>query len=187
MTRRMEFSALTEGQIHGQEAEIAALFRAVFTASEGAGEGALVAGLARALLDTTPREDLHVFTMRDKGKLAGAALFTRLRYAQDPRHVVLLSPMAVATECQGQGVGQALIRHALGRLRDAGAEVAITYGDPAFYGKLGFRPLSPGTAPAPRPLSHPEGWIGQSLTGAQLTPLEGACTCAPALDDPAYW
>ncbi|KUF09914.1 GNAT family N-acetyltransferase [Pseudoponticoccus marisrubri] len=163
------------------------LFTRTFTASEGADEGALIGTLVQGLLADTPPADLRVFAVPDGEEAAAAVLFTRLRYAGDPRRVMLLSPMAVAPDRQGQGLGQALLTEALARLRAEGFEGAITYGDPAFYGKLGFRPLSPQMAPPPHPLSQPEGWIGQSLTDTPLTPLQGPATCAPALDDPAYW
>ena len=136
---------------------------------------------------TTPKGDIQVFTAEDDGRLIGAAIFTRLRYADDPRCVFILSPMAVATDRQGEGVGQALLTHALSALRAQRVDVAITYGDPDFYGKTGFAPLLEATAPAPQPLSHPEGWIGQSLSEAPLTPLPGPSACVAALNDPAYW
>jgi predicted N-acetyltransferase YhbS len=171
----------------GREREIVDLFAATFTASEGAAEGALIGSLVRDLLDRTPPDDIRVFTASEEGALAGAVIFTRLRYAGDARTVVLLSPMAVAPGRQGRGIGQALIRHGLDALRAEGADVALTYGDPAFYGRVGFVPVTEATAPPPQPLSHPEGWIGQALDGGDLAPLAGPATCAAALDDPAYW
>jgi len=179
----MEFST----GFSDNEEEIAGLFAAVFTASEGAGEGALIGGLVRALLSGTPAEDIRVFTARDRGALVGGAVFTRLCYEGDPRTVFLLSPMAVATDRQGEGIGQALLRHALAALRAESVDVAMTYGDPAFYGRTGFMPLSVATVPAPRPLSQPGGWVGQSLVGADMAPFAGPCTCVAALDDPALW
>ncbi|MBS0125260.1 GNAT family N-acetyltransferase [Thetidibacter halocola] len=170
-----------------RERQIADLVTASFTASEGAGEGALVGGLVRSQMASTPPQDLHIFLAEEDGALLGVAVFTRLRYAADPRRVFLLSPLAVATDRQGEGIGQALLQHALGVLHKNGVHVAMTYGNPAFYGKVGFVPLSESTAAAPLPLSHPEGWIGQSLTGAALTPLRGPCTCVPALNDPRFW
>jgi predicted N-acetyltransferase YhbS len=185
---------LSEG-IAGQEAQIIALFEATFAASEGASEGAVIGDLVRALLSKTPSEDIYVFTAHDtrhdtahdKGTLIGGAIFSRLVYAEDPRSVFILSPMAVASHRQGQGVGQALLRHALTKLRDAGVDVAITYGDPAFYGKIGFEPLDPERVAAPLPLSMPIGWIGQSLTETPLVALTGACSCVEALNDPSIW
>lgn len=174
-------------RIDGRQPAIAAMFNATFTASEGAEEGALVGGLARRLMDETLASDLRAFIATDGAAIIAAAIFSRLVYAEDPRTVFLLSPMAVATDRQGQGVGQALLTHALTALRAAGVDVAITYGDPAFYGKVGFRPLAAQTAAPPQPLSQPHGWIGQSLTAPTLDPLRGPSTCAAALNDPALW
>ena len=179
----MEFLNGTEGR---QQA-IIDLFAATFTASEGREEGALIGELVRNLLETTPDDDIHVFTASENGALAGAAIFTRLTYPQDARTVFILSPMAVATVRQGEGIGQALIGHALSALRERGVDVAMTYGDPAFYGKVGFEPVSEDRARAPLPLSQPIGWIGQSLSGGPLTPLKGPGTCVAALNDPALW
>lgn len=179
----MEFST----EFKGREEEIADMFAATFTDSEGAEEGTLIGGLVREILIGTPDADLHVFIARSDGAIVGAAIFSRLRYAGDARSVFILSPMAVATGRQGAGIGRDLLRHALGALRDAGVEIAVTYGDPAFYGQVGFRPMTEEIAPAPLPLTHPEGWIGQSLTGAELTPLRGPCACVTALDKPALW
>ena len=171
----------------GREAEIAELFRASFTASEGAEEGALIGTLARDLIVTTDPADIHVFLAEDAGALVGTCVFTRLRHDGETRTVLLLSPVAVATDRQGQGIGQRMITHGLGALRVIGAEMVVTYGDPAFYGRLGFAPVAKDFVPAPFPLSHPEGWLGQSLTDQPLTPLRGRATCAPALSDPAFW
>ncbi|MEM1395825.1 MAG: N-acetyltransferase [Pseudomonadota bacterium] len=174
-------------QFKGQERAIIDLFAATFTDSEGEEEGAIIGNLVENLLNKTAQGDIHVFTAEDNGELIGGAIFTRLTYARDPRVVFILSPMAVATACQGRSIGQALLTHALTALREAGVDVAMTYGDPNFYGKVGFRPLSEDAVPSPLPLSQPQGWIGQSLTGAALTPLQGPSNCVAALNDPALW
>jgi predicted N-acetyltransferase YhbS len=170
-----------------RHAEIAALFEATFTASEGAEEGALIGALAGALLSETPPQDLRVFLAEEGTALIGAAIFTRLRFGGDEHTAFLLSPMAVATDHQGTGVGQALLSKALDTLRAEGIDIAVTYGDPAFYGKLGFAPVSTETVPSPHTLNQPEGWIAQPLIARALPPLQGPATCASALDDPAYW
>lgn len=171
----------------GDEQRIVGLFEAVFTSSEGAEEGAAIGRLVRNLLRDTPSEDIYIFVGIDNADLAGGAIFSRLTYADDLRQVFILSPMAVATEWQGKGVGQALLNHALTALRMSGVDVVITYGDPAFYGKVGFVALREADAAPPLPLSLPEGWIGQSLKGAKLAPLQGASTCVSALRDPDFW
>jgi predicted N-acetyltransferase YhbS len=167
--------------------EIVALFTQTFTASEGAEEGRLIGALARDLLATTPAEKLRVFLALDAPKVIGAIMFTPLVFRDDPRRVTLLAPVAVATDRQGQGVGQALIAHGLDRLRAEGMDVAVTYGDPAFYGRVGFRPITEDTAKAPFPLSLPHGWLAKALDGRPLAPLKGPSRCAPALSDPSFW
>ena len=166
--------------------EITRLFEATFTASEGAEEGRLFGTLARELFATTPPDDLMTFCAETAGARAGCILFTRLRY-DDPRAVWLLAPVAVAPAFQRRGTGQALIRHGLARLRAAGGEIAVTYGDPAYYSRVGFHPVDTETVPAPLPLTQPHGWQAQSLTGAPLTPLAGPARCVPAFDIPALW
>ena len=49
-----------------------------------------------------------------------------------------LGPVAVLPRHQGNGIGSALIREALDRLRLSGASGCVVLGDPAFYGKFGF-------------------------------------------------
>ena len=168
-------------------AAIAALFDASFTASEGPAEGALIGALVRRLMTETPAGDLRVFTAWEDGAPVGGIFFTRLAYAGDPRRVFLMAPVAVATDHQGKGIGQRLIARGLDALRREGVDIAVTYGDPAFYGRVGFGPVSEADLPPPRPLSQPQGWIAQSLTDAALTPLGGPAACVAAFDDPAFW
>ncbi|XDA99483.1 N-acetyltransferase [Sulfitobacter sp. LCG007] len=177
----------TSAGFEGREEQIADLFTQTFTAAEGPEEGALVGSLARDLLARTPPDEIRVFTAMDDGRLIAVAVFTRLTFPEDPRHVVLLSPMAVATDRQRQGIGQALIAGALQSLRAEGAEVAITYGDPDYYRRVGFVPVSPDQATPPFPLSFPHGWIAQSLTSDEMPALSGKPTCVAALDRTDIW
>ena len=65
---------------------------------------------------------------------------------------------------------------ALATLDAEGIDAVLTYGDPAFYGRLGFRPLDPRETAPPFPLSMPQGWLGR-LPGGEasgaLPPLRG--------------
>lgn len=163
------------------------LFRTTFSAAEGEDEGDTIAAFVTSLLCDTAPGDIHVFTGSQNGAQICSAIFTRLTYSDDPRQVFILSPMAVLPDWQGQGFGQAILRHALKALGDVGIDVAITYGDPAFYGQVGFEPLTEAMAAPPLPLSQPQGWIGLSLRGEPLTPLKGRCSCVPALNNPSLW
>jgi putative acetyltransferase len=169
---------------NGREAEIIDLFTATFTASEGEEEGALIGQLVRDLLGGTAEKDLFVFTAEEDGAIIGSIVFSRLTYEQDERTVFVLAPVAVATDRQGRGIGQRLLTHGLASLRGAGVDIVVTYGDPRYYVKVGFMPISEAEAPAPFPLSRPEGWLVQSLTKGAMAPVKGPSRCVETLNDP---
>jgi putative acetyltransferase len=191
MSRRTRYAPpssvkMTTGFV-GREQALIEHFAATFTASEGPDEGALIGGLVRDLLAETPTGDIRVFRVEDQGDIVGAAIFTRLSYPDDPHVVFLLSPMAVAPGRQRQGVGRALLSRALEALRSDGVQVAITYGDPRYYERVGFLPITEDQARAPLPLSQPHGWIGQSLTEERMPVLQGPSTCVTALNRGDVW
>ncbi|MDR9395292.1 GNAT family N-acetyltransferase [Roseovarius sp. SYSU LYC5161] len=163
------------------------LFTATFADAEGAEEGALIGTLVRSLFATTAQEDLHVFCSHADDQITGCIMFSRLVYEQETRTVFLMAPVAVRPGWQGRGIGRALIRHGLDEMQKRGADVVITYGDPAYYGRVGFAPIPESEARPPLPLAHPEGWLAHSLTGGRPAPLQGASRCVAAFDDPAYW
>lgn len=171
----------------GREPGIIDLFTTTFTASEGEDEGALIGELVRDLLGGTADKDLFVFTAEEDGMIIGGIVFSRLSYEKDERTVFVLAPVAVAPDRQGRGIGQKLLTHGLAALRSAGIDIAVTYGDPNYYAKVGFIPISEADASAPFPLKHPEGWLAQSLTNRAMAPLKGPSRCVDALNDPAFW
>ena len=167
--------------------ELSIFFRDIFSSSEGPAEGELIGSLVRRLVSATPSEDVWTFVAREGGELAGAIIFSRLRFEQEAKTIVVLGPVAVATARQGKGIGQTLIAYGLAELRSAGVEIAVTYGDPGFYGKVGFEPMSEADVPAPYPLQYPEGWLAQSLTDSPLAPLHGPSRPVKAFEDPVFW
>ena len=50
-----------------------------------------------------------------------------------------LGPISVLPAWQGRSVGSALMRAALEALRESGAAGCVVVGEPAFYGRFGFR------------------------------------------------
>lgn len=162
------------------------LFRSVFTESAGEQEGALVGRLAGELLACVGSHDVCGFAAVDRNRIVGAIFFSRLTF-DPPREAFLLSPVAVRSDQQGRGIGQELIAHGLGGLARRGVSLVATYGDPAFYGKVGFAPISPEAIRPPHALSRPEGWLGQCLAGDALQAVTGRCFCVKAFDDPALW
>jgi putative acetyltransferase len=51
----------------------------------------------------------------------------------------ILAPLAASPEHQKQGVGLNLIKSGIDMLTKDGANVLTVYGDPAYYGRFGFK------------------------------------------------
>jgi len=166
--------------------EIARLFIQTFADSEGQAEGERIGHLARDLISNTPEGDLYCFVAREDRQIVGCICFSRITFESEIK-AFILAPVAVLTGHQGKGIGQRLIRFGLDTLVRDGVELAITYGDPSYYGKVGFRAVAESMIPAPLALQHPEGWLAQSLTGKEVQPIAGKSTCVEALNSPAYW
>lgn len=162
------------------------LFNDVFTDAEGAGEGKTVADLVQALLSTTDNQELYGFIAEENDRIVGAILFSRFTLPSK-RSAFILSPVAISTDLQGRGIGQKLIHYGIEALSAQGVEVLLTYGDPNYYCKTGFKPISEALIPAPLKLSMPQGWLAQSLTEHEISPETGQTQCVAALNNQALW
>ncbi|MBI1285398.1 MAG: GNAT family N-acetyltransferase [Thiobacillus sp.] len=166
--------------------EVASLFTSVFTSSEGEKEGKLIGDLASELSSSADNQEIICIGAYEEGTIVGAIFFTRLRF-DDPVKVYMLAPVAVSTSHQGKGIGRALIKYGLNELKNSSVAVVITYGDPSFYSKVGFQPLSESVIQAPLKLSMPEGWLGQSLTEEPITTISERPTCVKEFNSSVYW
>jgi putative acetyltransferase len=166
--------------------EVARLFTSVFSSSEGVQEGRLIGNLASALAARTDNKEIICVGAFEDGAIIGAIFLTRLRF-DEPVEAYMLSPVAVTAAHQGKGLGQAMIRFGLQELEKRSVALVVTYGDPAFYSKVGFQALSEDVIQAPLPLSMPIGWLGQSLSGEVLPVLKSRPACVQEFDNPEYW
>jgi putative acetyltransferase len=166
--------------------DLTQLFTSTFGSSEGAEEGAVIGSLVAKLSVGIDGREILCFGAVEDEQVVGAIFFTRLQFT-DQAPIYMLAPVAVSTDHQKSGVGKALIRHGLNELADQGALVAVTYGDPSYYEKVGFKPLSESVLKAPLALSMPHGWLGQSLTQETIHTRAERPTCVEAFRDPAYW
>lgn len=71
----------------------------------------------------------------DDGKIIGHVMASRL---SAPEGCVTISPVSVATDRQGEGVGSALMRETIERVRAGGWLAIFLLGNPAYYGRFGF-------------------------------------------------
>lgn len=83
--------------------------------------------------------DLALLAEED-GEIVASTLITR-SLLDAPRRLVdvgVLSPMAVAPEHQGKGIGSALVRATIEEMARTSVPLLFLEGDPAFYRRLGF-------------------------------------------------
>lgn len=162
------------------------LFARTFADSEGESEGAVIGRIVCELMNDADSGEVLGFVAVEGSEVIGGIFFSRLWF-ETPVEAFLLSPVAVRTDHQGRGVGQALIGLGLDRLRRKGVTRVFTYGDPGYYSRVGFAPISQDRAKPPFDLTQPEGWLCQSLDGGEVGSLVGRARCVKAFNDPGYW
>ncbi len=124
------------------------------------------------------------------GAIVGHVIFTRCGIGQDATGASMLAPLAVTPSHHGQGIGSALVRFGLEMLRDDGIDTVLVLGDPAFYGRLGFRTESRIRTPYPLPAEWASAWqsqrLGDSLGNSPTMPA-GTLSVPAQWRDPALW
>lgn len=167
-------------------AEAIELYTNVFASSENEDEGRVIGELVSNLIGTTELQDLIGFVAISSDKIVGCIFFSRLIVPSN-KVAFILSPVAIATGEQGKGIGQQLINYGLSYLKSKKIDFAFTYGDPSYYCKVGFSPISESVVKAPFKLSQPQGWLAQSLNDSSINALQGSSQCVEAFNNQAYW
>lgn len=72
------------------------------------------------------------------GKVVGHVAISRVDISDGNAQWYGLGPVSVMPAHQGMGVGSQLIRAALDRLRQSGAQGCVVLGEPAYYSRFGF-------------------------------------------------
>ena len=99
----------------------------------------------------------------------------------------ILAPLAVSPEHQKQGVGSNLINAGIEMLTKDGVGVLLVYGDPAYYGRFGFREEIGHSFVPPYTLQYPFGWTGMMLNGKVVPEEPIQFECVSALSKPDLW
>ncbi len=74
----------------------------------------------------------------ERGRIVGHVAFSPVTINGKAGGWFGLGPVSVEPAEQRRGIGQALIRDGLQRLKSKGAEGCVLLGDPAYYGRFGF-------------------------------------------------
>ncbi|MFQ6553636.1 GNAT family N-acetyltransferase [Aestuariibius insulae] len=87
---------------------------------------------------------LGEWVAEEDGVLAGHVVFNRIGLVSGDgaeRAAVMLTPLAVVPERQGQGIGTGLTRAALAELEADGEDLFFVLGHKDYYPRFGFRPV----------------------------------------------
>jgi putative acetyltransferase len=76
------------------------------------------------------------------GRVIGHIAFSPVTISDGTRNWYGLGPVSVLPEYQRKGIGKALIKEGLSRLRDRNAQGCCLVGHPDYYMKLGFRNIA---------------------------------------------
>ena len=106
------------------------------------------------------------------GELVGHILFSPLQITTGSKsfRALALAPVAVLPEHQRSGIGSALILAGLDLAKQNGERIVIVLGEPAYYGRFGFR------ADLASPLSSPyagEYFMALELVSGSLAGVRG--------------
>ena len=99
----------------------------------------------------------------------------------------ILAPLAVSPEHQKQGVGSRLISTGVDMLGADGVDVLLVYGDPEYYGRLGFREEVGRSFVPPYPLEYRFGWLGMMLNETAIPETPRNFECVAALSKSDLW
>ena len=99
----------------------------------------------------------------------------------------ILAPLAVSPKYQKEGVGRKLINSGIEMLSQNGVGVLLVYGDPAYYGRFGFKEDVGRLFVPPYPLEHPFGWTGMMLDRNSMPGIPVNFGCVEALAKPELW
>ena len=97
-------------------------------------------------------EGLAFVARSSEGQLIGTVRLWNVAVNDKP--MLLLGPLAVDNVAAGQGVGSALMRHAIHRARLLGHGAIVLVGDPAYYRRFGFSAELTGGLMMPGPVER---------------------------------
>ncbi|MFJ5368892.1 GNAT family N-acetyltransferase [Bosea sp. CER48] len=128
-----------------------------------------------------PAEGLALSAERDGELLATVRLW---HVEANGVAALLLGPLAVKPELQGEGLGKAMMREALWRAACRGHGAVILVGDAPYYARFGFDPSLTRELAMPGPVER-ERFLAIELRDGALDGASGVLTAAGVADEKA--
>lgn len=95
---------------------------------------------------------------------------------------LLLGPLAVAPDLQGEGLGKAMMREAIWRAACSGHGAILLVGDAAYYKRFGFSPEATRDLAMPGPVER-ERFLGLELREGALAGASGVLVATGAFSE----
>ncbi|ANG62812.1 acetyltransferase [Marinobacterium aestuarii] len=110
---------------------------------EKAGDGEAIETLTYQAFENHPHHEPGALTLslvaEEDGAIVGQITFSPVTINGRDSDWFGLGPVSVKPERQGEGIGSQLIRNGLERLKKRGAGGVVLLGEPAYYGRFGFK------------------------------------------------
>ena len=113
----------------------------------------------------------------EDGRILGHVMLSRMRLGT--HRPLQLSPLSVAPDAQGRGIGSGLTRAALDRADRTGEPFVVLLGHPGYYPRFGFEPATPLGILAPGDFG--DAWMLARLSAWDPS-IQGQVEFPPAFD-----
>ena len=151
-------------------------------------ENKLIMNLVVELSEETISPSIKSLVAEVDNQVIGYVSYSPILLKSDSSIVgYILAPLAVSPEHQKQGVGSNLINFGIDMLTKDGVGVLLVYGDPAYYGRFGFKEEIGHSFLPPYPLQYPFGWAGMMLNKNPIPNTSIKFECVTALSKPELW
>ena len=151
-------------------------------------ENKLINILAKELSDEISTPPVKSFIAEIDSKIIGYVSFSPIFFKLNTNiSGYILSPLAVYSNNQKQGIGTKIVNFGIDELTKKGVHVLLVYGDPGYYKRFGFNEDIGKSFVPQYNLKYPFGWLGIKLNSyaAPISPIE--FKCIDALNKQELW
>ena len=141
-------------------------------------ENKTISILAKELSDEISTPPVKSFIAEIDSKIIGYVSFSPIFFKLNTNiSGYILSPLAVSSNNQKQGIGTKIVNFGINELIKKGVHVLLVYGDPGYYKRFGFNEDIGKSFVPQYTLKYPFGWLGIKLNSyaASISPIEFKC------------
>ena len=170
-----------------QETDLDSILKVIETAFSDE-ENKVIMNLVQELHQETTSPSIKSLVAEVDNQVIGYVSYSPIFLKSDSSiSAYILAPLAVFPEHQKQGVGSNLINAGIDMLTKDGVGVLLVYGDPAYYGRFGFKEDVGHSFVPPYPLQYPFGWTGMMLKDTPVLEQPIQFECVSVLSKPELW